>query len=117
MQRQRGHLEPALERPLVQRLDVREHVLELEAARVDPSRGEAPEHERVVGIRAMPEADQHGREATTGLAIVPEEPALELLQDLLALERRHVSGRPSWAERASRRESAPFAASSASSSS
>ena len=53
-------LEPTLERPLVERLDVAEHVLELESARVDPALGESPEHERVVGIGAVAQADQHG---------------------------------------------------------
>ena len=57
----RGRLEPALERPLVQRLDVGEDVLELEAAWVDPARRQRPEHEGVVGIRAVAEADEHER--------------------------------------------------------
>ena len=57
VQRDRRHLEPALERPLVQRLDVLQDVLELEAARIDLARGEAPEHEGVVGIRAVAEPD------------------------------------------------------------
>ena len=59
VQRDRRHLEPPLERPLVQRLDVAEHVLELEAARVDAILRQGPEHERVVGVGAMAETDQH----------------------------------------------------------
>ena len=59
VQRDRRHLEPALERPLVQRLDVAEHVLELEAARVDAILGQGPEHEGIVGVGAVAEADQH----------------------------------------------------------
>ena len=46
-------LQPALERPLVQGLDALEHVLELEAAPVDAAGRKAPEHERVVRVRAM----------------------------------------------------------------
>ena len=68
VKRDRGHLEPAFERPLVQRLDVAEHVLELEAARVHRPVGQGPEHERVVGVGAVAEADQHkgGRLAGRG---------------------------------------------------
>ena len=65
VERDRGHLEPALERPLVQRLDVLQHVLELEPARVDLARGEAPEHERVVRVGAMAEADEHDADANS----------------------------------------------------
>ena len=75
VQRDGGHLEPALERPLVQRLDVPQDVLELEPARVDAARGEAPEHERVVGVGAMAEADQHEAEASSASAA--SGPALE----------------------------------------
>ena len=57
--RHRRHFEPPLERELVQRLDVVDHRLELVAASVDGSRGEPPEHERVVGIRAEAHPDQH----------------------------------------------------------
>ena len=53
VQRDRRDLEPPLERPLVQGLDVLEHVLELEAARVDAAGRKSPEHERVVRVRAM----------------------------------------------------------------
>ena len=42
VERDRGHLEPALERPLVQRLDVLQDVLELEPARVDARRRRGP---------------------------------------------------------------------------
>ena len=42
VQRDRRHLEPALERPLVQGLDVSEDVLELEPARVDLAPRRAP---------------------------------------------------------------------------
>ena len=59
VQRDRRHLEPALERPRVERLDVLQHLLELEAARVDAPGRERPEHERVVGIRAVAEPNQH----------------------------------------------------------
>ena len=61
MEREGRHLEPSFERPFVQRLDVPEDVLELEAAGVDRAGGERPEHERVVGIGAVAEADQHER--------------------------------------------------------
>ena len=59
-ERHRRHLEPPVERPLVQRLDVLDHGLELEALRVDRSRREPPEHERIVWIGAEADADQHG---------------------------------------------------------
>ena len=45
--RDRRHFEPA-GRPLVQRLDIRHDLLELEPARVDAARVERPEHEGVV---------------------------------------------------------------------
>src|SRR5436190_5496623 len=64
MQRDRGRLEPSLERPVVQGLNVPQHVLELEPARVDPVRGKRPEHECVVGIRAVAESDQHAARLT-----------------------------------------------------
>ena len=57
--RDRRHLEPALDRPLVQRLDVRDDLLELEPARVDASRLDRPEHERVVGVCAVSDANPH----------------------------------------------------------
>ena len=46
--RDRGHLEPSLGRPLVERLDVRDDLLELEPARVDAPGLDRPEHEGVV---------------------------------------------------------------------
>ena len=57
--RDRGHLEPPLDGPLVQRLDVGDDLLEFESARVDAARLERPEHERVVGIGAVSDADRH----------------------------------------------------------
>ena len=59
VQRDRGHLETADERPLVQGLDVLQHLLELEAARVDRAGRDRPEHERVVGIGTVAEANEH----------------------------------------------------------
>ena len=59
-ERDRGDLEPALEGPLVQRLDVPQHVLELEAARVDAPFREGPEHEGVIRVGAVAEVDEHG---------------------------------------------------------
>ena len=59
VQRDRSHLEAALERPLVQGLDVLQDLLEPEAPRVDRAGGDRPEHERVVRIRAVSELDQH----------------------------------------------------------
>ena len=61
VQRDRRRLQAPLERPLVQGLDVGQDVLELETARVDAPGGERPEHERVVGVWTVAEADQHGR--------------------------------------------------------
>ena len=59
VQRDRSHLELRLQRPLVQRLDVLQHLLELEAACVDRAGRDRPEHERVVRVGAMAEPDQH----------------------------------------------------------
>ncbi|CAN5808597.1 hypothetical protein BH20ACT14_BH20ACT14_18360 [soil metagenome] len=59
-ERERGHLEPPRSRPLVQRLDVGEYLLELVAPRFDPIARERPEHERVVGIGTVTDADPHG---------------------------------------------------------
>jgi hypothetical protein len=67
VERQRRDLEPSVERPEVQRLDVLQDVLELEVAGVDLPRRERPEHERVVGIRAVSEPDQHERGRLAGL--------------------------------------------------
>ena len=58
-ERHRRHLETAFERPFVQRLDVLDDRLELEALRIDGPGGEPPEHEGVVGIGAETDADHH----------------------------------------------------------
>src|SRR5262249_27328872 len=67
----------------VQGLDVAEDVLELEAARFDAVLAQRPEHESVVGIGAVAEADQHGgrRLASDGLT-PPEEPTLQWAEEL-----------------------------------
>jgi hypothetical protein len=62
VQGNRGHLETALESPLVQGLDVLEDVLERELAGIDDSCAETPEHERVVRVRTMPQSDEQGSE-------------------------------------------------------
>src|SRR5439155_17373275 len=80
VQREGSYFEPSLERPLVERLDVAQDVLELEAAGVDRAFGQGPEHERVVRIGTVAEADQQGEEATRSALGVTEEPALELRQ-------------------------------------
>ena len=68
-ERHRRHLEPSRARPLVERLDVGEHLLALEAAGVDAAFGERPEHEGVVGVGAVSYADPHeARHASTGFA-------------------------------------------------
>ena len=59
-ERDRGDLEPPGARPLVQRLDVAEHLLELVPARVDEVGRQRPVHERVVGVRAVSDADPQG---------------------------------------------------------
>ena len=61
-QRQRGDLEPALEGPLVQNLDVLRHELELESTPIDRPAGERPDHEGIVGVGGMPDSDQHRAE-------------------------------------------------------
>ena len=66
-ERDRGDLELAVDCPGVQRLDVAQDVLELEAPRIDLARGEAPEHERVVGVGAVAETDQHGAQEATAI--------------------------------------------------
>ena len=58
-ERDRGHLEARGARPLIQRLDVREHLLEAESARVDEIRRQRPVHERVVGVGAVADTDVH----------------------------------------------------------
>jgi hypothetical protein len=58
-ERERRYLEPALERPLVQDLNVLWHELELEAARVDRAGRQRPDHEGVVRIGGMSESNLH----------------------------------------------------------
>ena len=55
---QRRDLEAALARPVVEGLDVAQHVLEAEAVGRDQLLGQRVEHEGVVGVGAVPEADQ-----------------------------------------------------------
>ena len=96
-------------------------MLELESARVDLARGEAPEHERVVGVGAMSEADQHeAREASTRLArrryalIQGAEAALsDAIQDYLKeIYKLQAGRRPRHGDGArARREVAPASAS------
>ena len=57
--RERSHLQPALERPFVERLDIGRDRLQLQAARVHLPSGERPDHERVVWIGAVSNADRH----------------------------------------------------------
>jgi Mn-dependent DtxR family transcriptional regulator len=84
VQGDRRRLELALDCPLVQRLDVAQHVLELEAARVDPLRGQRPEHERVVWIGAVSKPDQHAATLTALLWNAVARPALtDSIQDYL----------------------------------
>src|SRR5581483_8222404 len=49
----------------IQRLDVRENVLELESVRRNQAAGHAIEHEGVVGIRAVGDADFHRAHASS----------------------------------------------------
>ena len=55
--RDRGHLELALERAAVERLDVLQLVHVVEVAGVDLPLGERVEHERVVGVGAVRDSD------------------------------------------------------------
>ena len=110
VERDRRHLEPAFERPLVQRLDVAQDVLELEAARIDLALGEGPEHERVVGIRAVPEPDLH-------LSPRPKNQRSSGPRSSLRVNGRMCSGRPSSSETRSSSSRIPLACSSTSSSS
>ena len=57
VKRHRRHLVAPLERRPVQRLDVREHLVDDDAAGVDVVARQAIEHERVVGIRAVRDGD------------------------------------------------------------
>jgi hypothetical protein len=58
--RDRGHLEVPGARAAVERLDVLDHVLDLETRGPDLAGGERVEHEGVVGIGAVADTDQHG---------------------------------------------------------
>ena len=55
-----GDFQFAAERPAVERFDVLEFVDEAQAPRVDFVVSERVEHERIVGIRAVAEADEQG---------------------------------------------------------
>src|SRR5207244_3952750 len=79
--RDRRDLEAALRRPLVQRLDVGDDLLEPESARVDAPRVQRPEHERVVGICRMPHPYLHRRHVT--LTAVSRAPLSNSIQDYL----------------------------------
>ena len=71
-ERERRDLEPSRARPLIERLDVREHLLALEPPGVHPVDGERPVHERVVGIWAVSDADPHeGEDASTAFSLIP----------------------------------------------
>ena len=50
-------LEPRCARPVVERLDVGEHLLEAEAARFDEIGRQRPVHEGVVGVGAVADTD------------------------------------------------------------
>ena len=64
-ERQRRDLEAPRTGPLVQGLDVREHLLALEPSRVYPVDGERPEHEGVVGVWTVSDADPQAPDAST----------------------------------------------------
>src|SRR5262249_21154091 len=56
---------------------------------VDAVLGERPEHEGVVGVRAVAETDQHGGRRLASLRLAPpEEPALERAENLATTEGR-----------------------------
>src|SRR2546429_8608381 len=61
VERHRRHLELALQRAAVQRLDVRELVEVAPVARVDLPGRERPEHEGVVRVRAVSQPDRADR--------------------------------------------------------
>ena len=69
--RDRADLEPAFGRPVVQRLDVRDDLLELEPAHVHSPGLDRPEHERIVGVRAVSDPDPHERHATGAATLGP----------------------------------------------
>jgi len=56
-ERDRTHLERPSSAKAVERLDVGHYLLELEAAQIDASGLDSPEHEGVVGIRAVADTD------------------------------------------------------------
>ena len=58
-ERDRGDLEARGARPLVERLDIRQNLLERESARIDEIRRQRPEHEGVIGIGAVADANLH----------------------------------------------------------
>ena len=58
-ERDRGHLEPGRASPVVQCLDVRQHLLEAEAAGIDEIGREPPVHEGVIGVGAVADTDVH----------------------------------------------------------
>ena len=65
-ERDRRHLEARGARPLIERLDVRQNLLERESARIDEIRRQRPEHEGVIGIGTVADANLHwGRDGTT----------------------------------------------------
>ena len=59
VKRHRTDLVPAFEGGAIQRLDVREYMLDLEIAGRDLAAGKAVEHEGVVGIRTVSDGDAH----------------------------------------------------------
>ena len=61
VERDRRDLVLAVECGAVERLDVRQHVFELEPWRGDPAARQAVEHERVIGIGAVSDADLHAQ--------------------------------------------------------
>jgi len=67
-ERDRRDLETPGTRPLVQRLDVAENLLELVPARVDEVRRQRPIHERVVGIGTVADANLQAPDASTAFA-------------------------------------------------
>ncbi len=71
-ERERAHLEPALERPAVQGLDVRGDTLEGEPAGIDATGLDRPEHEGVVGVCAVADTDgQHLPHASNAIPLRP----------------------------------------------
>src|SRR5581483_1210106 len=117
-ERHRSDLEPSLERPFVERLDVGYDRLELVPARVDRPGGEAPEHERVVWIGAEADAHEHGCELSTMRYFArPKNHASSGFSNSWRVNGRRCSPCPSASETVRSSSSAPFAFSRASSSS